>query len=480
MLAEMAKHPGHYLFAMPRIDLIEERAADLHRAALAAGTRPVVRTIHGKATGRVPVVRALLDAVEEHANDPHAIVLITHEAMMSADLSGFAGWHARIDEVPAAVHSGELDIRASVPFFQAAYDLEPIPDAGWCRVRVRDDAPNMGAVMRDGFLDKLAAFHKRARSSQGVYVDVGDWRDACVGRRAVRWWTAWTPLELAAFETVVIAGAGYQTSIAHLATQAWLPKQVRLRTETIDPGPRQGRAHIKIGYFTHGHVGSTAWWKTEPGMACLAKVCRYLEGVTELGYWSGNEAVANYFRYRVPGKQVPPRVEGTNELRGLTSCAFIYSSKAQPADATLMDVFGLERDDIERARQTEDLVQFVMRGALRQQDFDGVYTIYVYDLAQAETLARYLRTAGIADTVELFAIPKAGIMDVARPRPGRPRQEMTSDPVSFADRETARRAADRERQQRRRERQKAERAAAGTLRPRGRPRKGAPELRPAP
>jgi hypothetical protein len=62
-------------------------------------------------------------------------------------------------------------------------------------------------------------------------------------------------------------------------------------------------------------------------------------------------------------------------------------------------VFGLSKQDIERAREQEDIWQFVMRGAVRNADFAGVYTVYLYDVWQADTLADMLRDAGITDRV---------------------------------------------------------------------------------
>ncbi len=239
---------------------------------------------------------------------------------------------------------------------------------------------------------------------------------------------------------------------------------------------------MRIRYYTHGHRASTEWWfptdpekrkdpeKAREGKRCLAAVCHHLEGVQDLGYWSGNEAVASYFEQRVPGQQVRPKVAGSNRYRALNSCAFLYSSKARPEDAILLDVFGLTREEVERAREREDVWQFVMRGAIRMPDFEGLYTIHLYDLWQAEALAAMLREEGIADDVVLEPVIEAGILDVARPKPGpEPGAKAIASNKSFEEREAERRESDRQRKLRQRER--AEKAASGTLRGRGRPRK---------
>ena len=110
-----------------------------------------------------------------------------------------------------------------------------------------------------------------------------------------------------------------------------------------------------------------------------------------------------------------------------------------------------------------------MRGAIRQVDFDGLYRVYLYSLDQAEALAEYLRAEAIADDIELVPIHEAGIMDVERPKPGRPKKIEPVDERTFAERQEARRASDRERKRRWRAEKRQAEAAAGTLRPRGRP-----------
>ncbi len=235
---------------------------------------------------------------------------------------------------------------------------------------------------------------------------------------------------------------------------------------------------MRVLYYTRGHRASTEWWfpsdpkKPREGKRCLAAVCRHLEGAHDLGYWSGNEAVVSYFEGRLDGEQVRPKVAGSNLYRRHTSCGFIYSSKARPEDAVLLDVFGLAREEVERAREREDIWQFVMRGAVRRSEFDGTYTVHRYDLWQAEALAAMLREEGIAEDVVLEPVVEAGILDVERPKPG-PKEgaKAAASGKSFEEREAERREADRQRKQLQRERERVEKAAAGTLRGRGRPRR---------
>jgi len=313
-----------------------------------------------------------------------------------------------------------------------------------------------------------------------VFVDMPDWRDARDRSRTVRWWSAWTPIELAPFATAVIAASGFFHSLTCLATRKWHDGEVEFVRREVVGVARKGKPKVRIHYYTRGHRASTEWWspsdperrkdpaKAREGKRCLAAVCRHLEGVQDLGYWSGNEAVVSYFEARVPGEQVRPKVAGSNLYRRHASCAFIYSSKARPEDAVLLDVFGLARGEVERAREREDIWQFVMRGAVRMPDFEGLYTVHLYDLWQAEALEAMLREEGIADRIVLEPVIEAGILDIERPKPGpEPGVRAAASGKSFEEREAERREADRLRKQRQRERERTEKAAAGTLRGRG-------------
>ncbi len=489
LLVEMTSMPGRYVFALPTMELIGEKLLDLSREAAKSGTEPVIRPIHSRAENRrsLGVTRGITDAIDEYSSLPHVILVITHEALMQTDFTCVEGgqWHMRIDEVPSAAVAGEFRIPSSARFFEASYALSASEEAGWHRVSLAGNAPTMADVMADDLVKDLAAFHKRSKSPQGVFVDVVDWRDARDRGRTVRWWSAWTPAELAPFATSVIAASGFFHSITCLATRKWFGDEVEFVQRDFGATAFRKASKVRIRYFTHGHRGSTEWWfpkfskKHPDGKRCLAAVCRHLEGVHDLGYWSGNAEVVNYFEGRLPGEQVRPKVAGSNQYRHLTSCAFIYSSKARPEDAILLSAFGLTRDEVERAREQEDIWQFVMRGAIRMAEFDGTYTVYLYDLWQAEVLARMLGETGISADVTLEPMKKAGILNVQRPKPGpKPGTKAAVTDISFEQQEEERRAADRLRKQRQREKDRAAKAAEGTLRSRGRPRKSdGPEAR---
>ncbi|WP_407531045.1 hypothetical protein [Methylobacterium oryzisoli] len=464
----MANHAAPYIFATSRIALIAERISDLRQKAEKAGTRPLIRAIHGEnddAQRGIPVLRQIADVPTLPTGEEHVVVFITHECMMQADLSHFTGWHIYIDESPAAVISNAMHVPATATYLEATYDLFPTTHSKWWRVTPKSSAPNAASIRHDDYVRDLVTFDKRARSPQGVHVNVGGWSDVKGSSMPLKWWSAWTPAELSAFKTVTIAGAGYRHSIGYKAAQAWRADELEFQTEEIAAPERSHRPRVLINYFTC-HRGSTAFWKRD-GEHCLSQVGDYLKNIRDLGYWSSNAHVRPYFvGAGLHGEWISPRQEGTNALMHHTSCAFIYSSKALPFDGPSMEMFGLKRSDIERAREIEDIVQFTLRGALRRSDFDGIYNVYLYDQHQANALKEYLENEGIG-IADLVPVTEAGIMDVERKKPGPEKKVL--DERSQEEIQERRRKANTMSKRNARAIEREQKRSAGILRPRGRP-----------
>lgn len=476
MLRGILDTPERYLLAAPRTALIDEHSDWLRAEASARGIALVVEAVHS-AQKRPDTARRVADACHALSGVCHAALLITHEALRSTDLGPFTEqaqpWHARIDEVPDALAAGSFAAPAAASYLAMSYDLAPSEVEGWWRTSLKPDAPALGALLRDTHLRELVGFDKSARALHGrALVDIGDWRDATLAGREVRWYAAWTPAALDGFASVEIAGANFETSLCGLASLRLDGDRVGYEYHRLG-GDRSAYPSVVIRYFTRGHVGSTTWWATTEGKSCLNAVVRHLRTVPDLGFYSGNQVVLDYFQgWLDAATAVSPKQAGTNRLIQHESCAFIYSSKAVPSDAAIRSALGLTVDEIERAREIEDVIQFVLRGALRDPAFDGQYRIYLYDYEQAIALRRYLIETNIAASVRLESVEEAGIIDVVRAASARRlRADPTSAGQTFEERRQERLDADAARKRRERERRKIERQAEGTYRPRGRPSK---------
>ncbi|MBN9471080.1 MAG: hypothetical protein J0J10_20125 [Bosea sp.] len=469
LLDQFVSVPGRYLVAFPRTPLIDEQADYCRQKAKEVGTRPFIVSYHSKQPShRRQVGRQIEKALKANAGLSHVVIMITHSALLDLDPRLLAGWHTGIDEnLDGSVVSGTFRASASWSVLERHYRLDPLPGGRVWQALPRDGAPRLTRhqIAAEGSND-LTRFHTYASNPhRAVFVDVGDWQDAQIARREVRWWSIWTPLVLDQCASVTFTAAGYFESLPCRAAK-WLSGGA-INYAPIDLGVGKPRAspRVRIHFYTARHVGSTAWWETDDGNRCLVQVSRHQETIGGPGYWSCNEDIRSVFRNRFPGTLCQPKQAGTNSLIHHTSCMFIYSSKPQADDASIIDLLGLNRDDIRRAREFEDIRQFVMRGAIRRPDYAGSYDIYLYDFAQAEDLEIYLRGIGITD-VETMPVYEANIMEIVRPSAA---ASAKKTPLSREEKRKRNTASQRER----RAEIKAKEEANGIVRRRGRPKNGA-------
>ncbi len=178
----IVKEPRRYLLAVPTQKLLDEHAhgRDGLRARIAAaGLPPSVEVVCiSTKTHRRSVRRALAEAPGLHADRGHVVVVCTHAALMTTDLSGFAGWTLLVDEVPDVVACDTWKTGGALALFRDHYRLVPRPGEGrWHRVAVKADAPGPGMIAGDDLVGGLAAFHRRALSRSGVHVNLADWEE---------------------------------------------------------------------------------------------------------------------------------------------------------------------------------------------------------------------------------------------------------------------------------------------------------------
>jgi len=403
--------PGLYLFSMPTIALIEEQEAAF-RAALPS---LLVFAIHGDAKPKRKINRQIEEALSviNDAGCRHAIVMITHVSMMAEDLSVFAGWHARIDEAPNSVQSGKVTVKGAEPLFQSLFTLEDFGHDGWSVLKPNGPRPSFFDTKNNPALAPIEELIRLSYRPSGVLVDVKSFSGL---NEKMSWWSIWTPADLEGFASVQIAGASYETSLGAKVLKHWFSDKVRLVPKPLQM-KRTGNPTITIYYFTEGHRPSTRLWDDRQGRKRLKAVADWLEAnAPQIEFWSGNPEVLKLLDWRVAGEPIKPRVAGLNWMRDMKACALIYSSGRTNDDEPLQAVFGFTDDDIRNAREDEDVLQFVMRGAIRKPDYDGRYDIYLYAKAQADRLAGKLAASAVG-TVEIVPVAEAGIMD-ARELPG--------------------------------------------------------------
>ncbi len=416
MREEAIAQPGLYLFASPTHELIDEQTAAFKAEERGLKLWPV----HSKTGGKGKVEERLEHARSEIVREGHrhAVILTTHDAMMGSDLSLFAGWHARIDEAPAAVQAGSFNISEVRAALKERFALHTKPGHDWASLTLNGNKPSWKRLQGSLAASDLVEFYKQAANPARVFVRTPNW-DALDD---IDWFSMWTPLELAGFASVQIAGSSYTRSVGYLGAQALYEDLLEFDEREV-PVVRKGQPSISIHYFTEGHRGSTTFWGKSEGRLQIKHVCDYLaKTLPKASFWSGNTVVQHLMEHRIKGELIAASAAGLNKHRRKQNCAIIFSGKATKADRGMMKVFGLTDEHIERAREDELIRQFAMRGAIRDPTFDDAYDIYVYEKVQAERLKEHFEELHF-DTVELIPVTDAGLMTVRRKSDGPTEQE---------------------------------------------------------
>lgn len=475
MLDEMIGEPGLYLLSSPRTALCDEQAEALRSRASAATIRVHIEAVHSDQPGqRGSVARRVVDALRAARTNQetnHAVIIITHDTLIGLDPAEVAGWYVRLDEVPDTFASGSMRIPTSWSSLERHYALEAAADEAWARVVPREGVARLKPThFIEDEARSLAQFHKAARTSNRMtVVNLATWADAARTRGAVNWWSVWSFSALAECASVRLTGASFHDSIAYHALRKFDGENVEVVVEEVGGDAQRATPSVTIYYYTK-HVGTTAWWQTQEGSFCLVEISEHLKRIGFTGFWAANDVAVPYFRHRFKGVECRPKLAGTNSLRHLDSCAIFYSSKAQLSDAASLEVLGIDNIDVRRAREEEDMYQFVLRGAIRDPAYSGAYDVHVYSRDQAEALASRLRNSGIAN-VALVGVSEVGVMNVERPVSEQSDAAPEGGSLSPKDCAARRKAKERARGQRRRQKERDRAIAKGTYKGPGRPRK---------
>ncbi len=468
----IAQTTGKYLIAVPRIKLAEEQYHELkaklaHANPLALAMR--IHTDHNdniENTSDIPVSlkRQIASVPRQTLNMEHVAVIVTHASMMASDLSEYKDWDAYIDEIPNCIKSGSIKIPVIASYLNDIIKLEPIGNSGWSYATLKSKAPSQGLLDADICLRSMTELFSKMRGQFAVCLRTTDLGSFAGKTDRLEWFSYWDLNSLKMFKSVTVVGAGLTDSILYKAMKD------DIEWEVIDVGSnRTIRPEVNIHYFTRGHRSSTRLWDTPFGNQCIDAVGQFLGQLpADQYYWSANDSIQPRLQGHLKGTFASPKSEGTNEYLRFNTVALLYSAKSQPiADRGLRDILKLTKNDIRKAREDWDMRQFVLRGSLRDWQCSKPYTIYVYDQWQADMLASYINDEGIGHATT-HGIPEAGIMDLKPPSQSNSTKNGKSKNSQTYEQ---RKQKDRLRKRAKREEQDQIKAANGTKRSRGRPRK---------
>lgn len=440
MREEAITKGGLYVFACPTIELIREQVAVI----TAKHPRYHVEEVHSEARRKKKNIPAEIEFRRDRIVQGriyNAILFITHEALMSADFSRFHDWHMRIDEAPQAALSGQISAGQSKDLYIQKLDF-PVINGDWAQAKLKDQV-SWKDTQGDDATGKHAEFFKQAQRDGGVILNRKKMEDTGV----IDWFSIWSPSYLTTFLSIEIAASSYLSSLGVKAIERFYPDDCDFVIHPLKR-PRTGQPNIAIHYFTDSHEGTTAFWDKSDGRRCIKEIVDYLaQNVSDLGFWSANDTAYKLMEHRVPGTYIAPKAMGLNQYRNLEKCAFIYSEKSQSSDYALKDASGIEDADIMNARESETIRQFVMRGAIRNLDYAGDYTIYLYSKRQAEMVQAHL----LDNDFQSVSVAPIAAPFVTRYKP----DKNTPRPLSAAEKKSKKKDQARARQQKRRAKLKA-------------------------
>ena len=295
MHSTIVQNPGHYLIAVPRMNLADEQHDALKDRLVSQNPFAHVTRLHtnhnDKTTGKSDIPISLRRQIEEFPiqtnNMDHVALFITHASMMAADLSTYRDWHIYIDEIPNCIKSGSIKIPAIAPYLSQIINLEPIGDSGWSCAKLNSKAPSQALIDSDVCLRSLRELFSMMRGQYSVRLRTTDLLTFAGKQDKLDWFSQWDLNSLKMFKSVTLLGAGFTDSILYKAMKD------DLELEIINVGnERTIRPEVKVHYFTRGHRSSTHLWDSPFGKHCIEAVGKYLSVLPASDYyWSANNSI---------------------------------------------------------------------------------------------------------------------------------------------------------------------------------------------
>lgn len=458
--------PGLYLVAVPKVDLIHEQV----KALEAIRPSPVrVESIYAdKCSLQVGthITRAMEDWIKLGVD--HGVVFITHEALNLVEWTRTSikadSWHLFIDEAPCPwAYYNQLhpvtdgDVRSLLAW-------EPLPSSDldecevlkpWVQISLSEKGDNLLASGTDAMRSAYAPLLNTVRRGK---IAVGNRSffepDGTQESSKLSVFSLTDPHRFSVFRSATILSANFRHTFAHLLWSG--------DTVNFIPHPtlatRRDRAvplNVRTRIFSFGpRDASLNWFKDD--CQPIAVAGQWLgTSINSPFYYAVNEAIDDPIR-SIHGQKVAPIAIGSNSLSDMTAAAWLVSLKAKPLEyATIRSVFGISRDQFDRAREHEALYQFALRSNLR--DFNSTTSVELYVVSDRQ--AQYL--------CDVLGVPTFSRVGVALPEPvkpitnavkGRPRIHQTPEDALQAKRERDKEAKRLKRAQQRQNQQQQEAA----------------------
>ncbi len=453
-IGELAAYPQQSVLAVDRREIVPDRIAALQSAAEARRTRPLIVPIISadcppslSGAPHEGVRRMIHDAPVDYASEPHVVLVVTHQGLMSSDLGHFGGWRIWVDEIPSILESVSFRHNAwTLTALRSSYDLERVSE-GVSLIRDRR-LYSLGDMTAAGLPQPLLRLHTMVMTGE-ARLDAESWDE--IGSRDA--WMAWSIASLAdrfgACQGLAILGDAFQDH----TTGQLLARDPTVELQRLDMTGYTARTHasrqLRIEYFDAIHDGSSYRFKSEEFAAELDKVAGYLARVGNSSQLIATNNGAD-FRIRdvlqargVQGQYLSPLQAGSNRYSAVDEATMFYSAKPSVDEIAVLSRMGLSRDQIIDAREHYAVNQFMMRTSARDPDSARPLVWRVWGKSCAEYLKRKVEAhypyCVTVEHIEL-GLAAAGSKPKGRPRKQTDEEREASRAKTVAKQKAKRRA----------------------------------------
>lgn len=445
--ANIVAREGLYIWAVEQRKMMAEPFAKLREQAADVGRIPTIKAIYSRGEALDPIlgdpvenVRAEIEALPQVYNRGHVIVIITHEALKAADLSGFEGrgWQLVLDETMSVWDQQDMQTTTMLGWLQDHYALEATEDKGLYRITSTTDETTRDLAQDTGG-KAFAVMHQRILSDRtNVITDFGKWDDL-KDNKEWTWSSMYDPSTLDVFDRVTMLANDVTKSVTYETSRARYPnvEWVNLNRKTTQT---YARRKVVVHYYAVAHEARRSIFMTTQGKAFLHAVAADIDkrvGV-QPHIWMCNEKDATSLRVNgspMTGVKLSPRQSGIDKYGDhYHHASMIFTAKPGPKEQAVMEALGVSRDAIIATREHEVLVQFATRTSLRRSHSTETVHLTVYDEVQARKLEEYLTRTGYCDVeLQLHRLVVGGVemadwVKVEEQR-GRPKVVLTDEEI---------------------------------------------------
>lgn len=256
------------------------------------------------------------------------------------------------------------------------------------------------------------------------------------------------PHRFAVFSSVTILSANFRHTFAYLL---WNSDAVTFSPHPVLQANRRRAVPLsaRTRIFSFGPKDASINWFKEQCQPLKAAGEWLATHINRPAYYTlnGHKEIVDPIRSR-HWEKVAPIAIGSNRLTDITAAAWLVSLKAKPLEyATIRSVFGITRDQFDRAREHEALYQFALRSNLRDFNSATPVDLYVVSDRQAKYLCDVLGVAGFEQVGVNLPQSEKPATDAAPI--GRPPKHQTAEERLEAQRKSKRESAQRTRAQQR-------------------------------